>query len=99
VTLGSTLLAIDKIVIGRGNYSRINRQGVLAAHSFQFTFLQHTKQTGVVLLAIMSRFHPKTELRPGSFKIALVYFYGPGKCAFFMAKQHTLDQAFGTHRS
>ena len=88
-----------QVFVGGGHNAHVQLDLALAAQAGQLTLLQHAQQFGLQMNRHFANFVQEQGAAVGLFKQATVVFLGTRKGAFFVAKQHVVNQLLGQGRA
>ncbi|MNP10570.1 hypothetical protein D3C76_1027260 [compost metagenome] len=88
-----------EVAVGRGDQAHIDFLRLDRAHSTNFTFLQHAQQARLGLQWQLTDFIEEQGAAIRRFHQAGTAGAGAGECAFLVAEQFRLDQAFRNGRA
>src|SRR5580704_2755640 len=89
----------SQVSIRSGNHPYVNGYRLTAPHSFEFPFLKNSQQCDLRLWREVAYFIEEYRSTVGRFETAQPALSGPGKGAFFVAKQFGSNQRLGNRRA
>ena len=81
-----------QVFVGGRNDANINGHLAFRAQACEQTFLQNAQQLGLQVHRHLANFIQEQSAALGLFKQSFEFFLGAGECAFFVAKQHVVNQ-------
>ncbi|MNZ79670.1 hypothetical protein D3C78_982800 [compost metagenome] len=89
----------EQVGLGRGDDAQIDADALVGTQAFEFLFLQHAQQFGLLGQRHALDFIEEHRAAIGVFQLADALALGAGEGAAFMAEQLGFEQGFGNRRA